>query len=90
MRASAACRRQARAKPDDPRGVVAELARSWPDVLHVLERTMKAIWIVSWRGLEEECSSVEEALDRWDELDARGIRADVFEVIAGARRKVRL
>jgi hypothetical protein len=51
---------------------------------------MKAIWIVSWRGLEEECSSVEEALDRWDELDARGIRADVFEVVAGTRRKVRL
>jgi len=40
--------------------------------------------------LEEECFSAEEALDRWDELDARGIRADVFEVIAGARRKVRL
>jgi hypothetical protein len=51
---------------------------------------MKVIWIVSWRGFEEECSSAEEALDRWDELDARGIRADVFEVIAGTRRKVRL
>ncbi len=51
---------------------------------------MKAIWIVSWRGLEEECSSAEEALDRWEELDARGIRAEVFEVVAGARRMVRL
>jgi hypothetical protein len=56
----------------------------------VLERIMKAIWIVCWRGLEEECFSVEEALDRWDELDARGIRAEVFEVVAGARKRVRL
>jgi hypothetical protein len=29
-------------------------------------------------------------MDRWDELDARGIRAEVFEVVAGARKRVRL
>jgi hypothetical protein len=29
-------------------------------------------------------------MDRWDELDARGIRAEVFEMVAGMRREVRL
>lgn len=48
---------------------------------------MKVVWIVRWRGLEEECSSPQEALDRLDELEARGIEAEIFEVVAGARRR---
>ncbi len=49
---------------------------------------MKVRWIVSWRGLEEECSSAAEALDRWEQLEARGIEAVLFEVVAGHRRRI--
>jgi hypothetical protein len=49
---------------------------------------MKAIWIVRWRGLDEQCSCSEEAMDRWDQLDARGIEAEVYEVMGGKRRRV--
>jgi hypothetical protein len=44
---------------------------------------MKTIWVVRWRKIEEECSCREDAIDRWDQLDARGIEAEVF---AGERR----
>jgi hypothetical protein len=54
----------------------------------LLEGAMKAIWIVRWRGLEEECLSAQDALDRWDQLDALGIKAEVFEVVAGCRRSL--
>jgi hypothetical protein len=54
----------------------------------LLDGTMRTIWIVCWRGIEEECSCREDAIDRWDQLDARGIEAKVFEVFAGARRRV--
>lgn len=50
---------------------------------------MKAIWIVCWRGLEEELTSLQEAMDRWERLDAFGIRAEVFAVVAGQRREFR-
>ena len=46
---------------------------------------MKTVWIVRWRGLEEECTSPEDAMDRWDQLEARGIEAEVFEVVDGWR-----
>jgi hypothetical protein len=49
---------------------------------------MRTIWIVCWRGIEEECSCREDAIDRWDQLDARGIEAEVFEVFAGGRRRM--
>ena len=49
---------------------------------------MKERWIVSWRGLEEECSSAAEAMDRRDQLEARGIEAALFEVVAGRRRRI--
>jgi hypothetical protein len=52
-----------------------------------LEGAMKVIWIVRWRGLEEQCLSPQEALDRWDQLDARGIEAELLEVVAGQRRR---
>lgn len=46
---------------------------------------MRTIWIVRWRGFEEELASPQEALDRWERLDAFGIRAEVFKVTAGHR-----
>ena len=49
---------------------------------------MRMTWIVSWRGLEEECSSATEALDRWDQLEARGIEAEMFVVVAGNRQRI--
>ena len=49
---------------------------------------MNTAWIVRWRGIEETCTSLPEALDRRDQLDARGIAAELFEVTAGQRRKV--
>jgi hypothetical protein len=50
--------------------------------------TMKVRWIVSWHRLEEECSSAAEALDRWDQLEARGIDAGMFAVVAGHRPRI--
>ncbi len=49
---------------------------------------MKMIWIVSWRRLKEECCSSDEALDRWDQLDARGIEVELFEIVEGERRRL--
>ena len=49
---------------------------------------MTRVWIVRWRGLEETCTSLPEALDRRDQLEARGIAAELFEATAGQRRKV--
>ena len=49
---------------------------------------MTRVWIVRWRGLEETCTSLPEALDRRDQLDARGIAAELFEVAGGQRRKI--
>ena len=44
---------------------------------------MKTVWIVRWRGLEETCTSLPEALDRRDHLDARGIATELFRVAGG-------
>ena len=44
---------------------------------------MKTVWIVRWRGLEETCTSLPEALDRRDQLDARGIATELFRVAGG-------
>ena len=49
---------------------------------------MRTIWIVSWRGLDEACSCPEDAIDRWDQLDARGIEAAIFEIVDGQRRRL--
>jgi hypothetical protein len=49
---------------------------------------MKTTWIVSWHGLDDECSGAAEAIDRWGQLNARGIKALVYEVVAGERRKL--
>lgn len=50
---------------------------------------MQTLWSVRWRGLEEEYRSRVDALDRWDQLDAWGIEAELYEVVAGHRRKLR-
>jgi hypothetical protein len=50
---------------------------------------MRKIWIVRWRGLEEAFPSSWEAKDRWDQLDARGIEANVFTVEAGHGSRTR-
>ena len=39
----------------------------------------RTAWIVRWRGIEEERRD-EDALDRWGQLDVRGIAADVLAV----------
>jgi hypothetical protein len=49
---------------------------------------MKTTWIVSWRGLDEEFPSAGDAMDRLDQLDARGIDAAMFEVVAGRRQRI--
>jgi hypothetical protein len=77
-------------QPEGPEWLFMELARLVGFHPLLWKGAMKVIWIVCWRGLEERCSSAEEAIDRWDELDARGIRAEVFELVDGARRKLRL
>jgi hypothetical protein len=50
---------------------------------------MKTIlWSVCWRGLEEHFPSRQDAMDRWDQLDALGIEAELYEVVGGRRRKL--
>jgi hypothetical protein len=49
---------------------------------------MRTIWIVSWRGLDEEFSSAADAIDRMDQLEDRGIEAKMFEVEASSRRRI--
>ena len=49
---------------------------------------MKTTWIVRWRGSEEECVSPQLAFDRWDQLDALGIEADLAEVHPDRRRRL--
>jgi hypothetical protein len=45
-------------------------------------------WIVSWRGFDEEFPSAADAMDRQDQLEDRGIEAEMFEVMAGLRRRI--
>ena len=52
------------------------------------DTTMRTIWIVSWRGLDEEFSSAADAMDRQDQLEARGIEAEMVEIVARRRRRI--
>ena len=52
------------------------------------DTTMRTIWIVSWRGLDEEFSSAGDAMDRKDQLEARGIEAEMVEIVARRRRRI--
>ena len=45
---------------------------------------MRNEWIVRWRGLEERWPSPQDAMDRLDQLEARGIEAEMIEVGDGA------
>ena len=47
----------------------------------------KSGWIVRWRGIEEERAGRQDALDRWGQLDARGVEAEVVEIAAGGRER---
>jgi hypothetical protein len=49
---------------------------------------VRKIWIVRWHGTEETCASLEDAIDRCEQLDARGIKAEMFEVVDGQRRVI--
>ena len=50
--------------------------------------TTKMRWIVSWRGLDEEFPSAADAIDRLDQLEARGIEAEIVETVARRRRRI--
>jgi hypothetical protein len=52
------------------------------------ELTLKTIWVVSWRGLDEEFPSAADAMDRMDQLEARGIEAEMVEIVARRRRRI--
>jgi hypothetical protein len=39
---------------------------------------MRTTWVVSWRGLDEEFPSAADAMDRMDQLEDRGIEAEMF------------
>jgi hypothetical protein len=52
------------------------------------DTTMRTIWIVSWRGLDEEFPSAADAIDRMDQLEARGIEAEMVEIMARRRRRI--
>jgi hypothetical protein len=46
---------------------------------------MRTVWIVRWRGFDEELPSPQEALDRWERLEAFGIKAELFKLEDGRR-----
>jgi hypothetical protein len=50
--------------------------------------TRKMTWIVSWRGLDEEFPSAADAIDRKDQLETRGIEAEMVEIVACHRRRI--
>ena len=56
--------------------------------LAVREPVVKTVWIVRWRGLEETCTCLREALDRPDQLDARGIATELCKVAGGQWQKI--
>jgi hypothetical protein len=47
----------------------------------------KTDWIVRRRGFEEVCAGRQDALDRWGQLDARGIEAELIEVTGWGRER---
>ena len=47
---------------------------------------MKTTWIVRWHGTEEAFASFDDALDRYDQLDDRGIRAELVKEFDGRRQ----
>jgi hypothetical protein len=49
---------------------------------------VRSDWIVRWRGLDERWPSVQDAMDRREDLEARGIEAELFEVVDGRWRKL--
>jgi hypothetical protein len=49
---------------------------------------MRTTWVVSWRGLDEEFPSAADAMDRMDQLEDRGIEAEMFEIVACRRRQI--
>jgi hypothetical protein len=49
---------------------------------------MRTSWIVRWHGMDEECAGAGEVIDRWDALDARGIEAELVELVGGKRRRL--
>jgi hypothetical protein len=44
---------------------------------------MKTTWIVRWRGTEESYPNPQDAMDRWDQLDAWGIKAELLDTASG-------
>jgi hypothetical protein len=52
------------------------------------DTTMRTIWIVSWRGLDEEFPSAADAMDRLDQLEDRGIEAEMVEIVARRHRRI--
>jgi hypothetical protein len=52
------------------------------------DTTLRTTWVVSWRGLDEEFPSAADAMDRLDQLEASGIEAEMFEIVARRRRRI--
>jgi hypothetical protein len=52
------------------------------------EGKVKSDWIVRWRGLDERWPSAQDAMDRREELETRGIEAELLEVVDGRWRRV--
>ena len=49
---------------------------------------LRTVWVASWRGLDEEFPSAADAMDRLDQLEASGIEAEMFEIVARRRRRI--
>jgi hypothetical protein len=71
-------------RPSPPTIILAISAQS----LGEGDTTMRTTWVVSWRGLDEEFPSAADAMDRMDQLEDRGIEAEMFEIVACRRRQI--
>ena len=61
----------------------ATTARRWQ------ESVVRTSWSVRWRGTEEQFQCREDAMDRWEQLDAWGIEAQLYERAGVSSRRLR-
>ena len=49
-------------------------------------RTERTTYLLLWKNIEEQHTDFGSVIDRYEALEARGIKAEVIEVVAGRRR----
>ena len=47
----------------------------------------RMVWVVRWGGFEDECAGRQDAMERWGQLDACSIEAEVVQVTGVGRER---